>query len=1025
MLFIIILSSVIANAKSNVKIDTIERDIYARFTDFKQLDRTRSGVVIDIIQDSYGYVWFAGNKCLSRFDGSTIRYYTDDWTPESLPSTKINSLECDSHGRLLVGTDKGLCIYNYDNDEFNIIYGSQKNISNVDSLKIRKVFADGDSLIWFDTQQGYLIKLNAYNYNVISKYKHGPTSQPYYHYNTIFRDDESRIWIGCRGKGPYILNEEKGTFIGFKTSEFENIHGVKRSNDVSYFHIDHQNNFWIGSSDGVYLFDRKKMSFDLFYKTSSWSMIEDEEGDLWFGVSSGLVRYNIESKEAILYLPNEEDIGSLKGDYIYKIYEDNNNQVWVSGSNGISVLKRRTKGVKYLFHISGVNDSPVSSSISDMVQDSNGTVWIATTKHGIDKYNPIENSFLHINTKTNNTFPSDKVRCIALDSRGYLYCGFWSGTGFGYYNPLSQRFFLYSYSEKSSINDWYNDLLFISNSDLYLGLWGADGLTKFDVAKEVFVENYRNKFVDSEQARLITCLESDKNNNLWMGTTTRGVYLYFPKEDTSISFYLPLNPDKGITEKKIFALQKDNTGNIWIAGRNLYYADVDNKVIKTINLGSDIDEIEIYNVLIENENTIWLLSDLGLLKYNNKDNSLIDYSSAVDISFLENNAAGIKLNDGRLMFGGNDGITIIEPKNIRIGKKMPEVYLSSLSVYDKVSIANIDVRDTIELNHNENFFTINIGANVWGKEDTYKFSYKLEGFNKDWISISGNSKQAIFTNVPPGEYYFNVHVEDKQGNINTNAASCIIIVNSPFWIRWWFIVILILSALSLISFVLWMRMKSIRLSLFNSELNQKLLRLQMNPHFIFNSLFAIQNYIYSEQTHLAGIYLSDFAHLIRLILDNSRKEYIDFETEINTLELYLKLQKLRFEDNFDYEFIIDPNLNNAKYEIPPMLAQPFIENAIEHGFKNLNRKGKMIIKYFLSGDIIHFTLIDNGIGFDESNKNKISNKEKHESLAIAICKQRIDILHKKRKSKILFSIKEIINDKGKVDGTVVKFNIPI
>ena len=131
--------------------------------------------------------------------------------------------------------------------------------------------------------------------------------------------------------------------------------------------------------------------------------------------------------------------------------------------------------------------------------------------------------------------------------------------------------------------------------------------------------------------------------------------------------------------------------------------------------------------------------------------------------------------------------------------------------------------EIVELKHKENFFTIQIGSNVWGVNNPFQYFYKLEGFNKDWIEMPEFDKEARFTNVPPGEYFFSVKVEDKQGNKFSNAATCVVSITPPFWIRWWFVSLIVFFIISLIAFIWWTRMKRIRLSLFNSELNQKLL----------------------------------------------------------------------------------------------------------------------------------------------------------------------------------------------------------
>ncbi len=1020
----LILISLSIKGENNPKIKEIKKDVYARFTDFSPILGNSTGTIVDIEQDKYGYIWLAGTKCLSRFDGNNIKHYINDWTQGSLPSSSVFCLEQDNLGRLWIGTTNGLCYYNYNTDAFITVFGPDTAEIPSDTFYVRALMAEGDSLLWMDTHQGYLWKIDLKSLKILNQYSHYKTKQPYYYYHTLFRDDDGIIWFGGRGRGPFFLNEKNKEIIGFPISQYEDIPGVKRGNDVAYYYIDSHGNFWIGSTDGIYLYDKNDSKFNMFYKTSSWAMIEDHQGDLWFGIADGLGRYHPEDGEMTIFIPNEEDNKSLSGNYIYDICEDSYKQIWVASAKGVSVYKSETPGVKYLFHIPGMHETPISSSISELSQDKNGIVWIGTSGHGIDSYDPEKQTITHFNTKNTKGLPSDKIRCITISPEGLVYCGLWAGLGFGYLDPDDNEFTLYSYNKNNTTVDWYNDMVFDNNGNLYLGFWGANGLTMFDPLKGKFGKSLKNKFRMTYFTRLITCLEMDKNGNLWMGTTISGLYLYLPESDTSICFYSHINPDIGIDEKKIYDIQKDESGNIWIGAKGLYYASAEKQKVDKIILDKENNEIEIFGLLAANEFSVWLMTNNGLLKYNHKSKSITDYSSTVSLSFFENNASAIKLKDGRLMFGGYNGIAIVEPEKVRLGKQMPAVYLSSLLVFDKIKIPNLENEEVVELNYKENFFTIRIGSDIWGANDPFKYFYKLEGFNKDWIEISSLDHEARFTNVPPGEYYFSVKVEDKQGNKISNAASCIISITPPFWIRWWFVSLIGFLILSLVTFIWWTRMKRIRLSLFNSELNQKLLRLQMNPHFIFNSLFAIQNYIYSNQPHLAGNYLSDFAHLIRLILDNSRKEYISFEKELECIELYLKLQKLRFEDKFNYFIDVDPELKNWGYLIPPMLAQPFLENAIEHGLKNLNRKGNINVKYQLSGGIIRFTVIDNGIGLTASRQQKEKTEHKHESLAISICRKRLEILRKKRGGKITFTLEEIKNDDGSVAGTKVAFNIP-
>jgi len=207
-------------------------------------------------------------------------------------------------------------------------------------------------------------------------------------------------------------------------------------------------------------------------------------------------------------------------------------------------------------------------------------------------------------------------------------------------------------------------------------------------------------------------------------------------------------------------------------------------------------------------------------------------------------------------------------------------------------------------------------------------------------------------------------------------------------------------------------------------LQQKLFRSQMNPHFIFNSLTSIQNFILDEDAHIASKYLSRFSKLVRNILDSSVEDYVSLEEEIATIENYLELQKIRFQDKFDYSIEVDEKINPENMNIPPMLAQPFIENSIEHGIKNKKSKGNISIRFKSLGNYIVFEVEDDGVGREKASDILNSQNKDHKSLATGITHERIQVLNKKLKNKITLEILDLKDDSTKPSGTKVTFDIP-
>jgi len=208
------------------------------------------------------------------------------------------------------------------------------------------------------------------------------------------------------------------------------------------------------------------------------------------------------------------------------------------------------------------------------------------------------------------------------------------------------------------------------------------------------------------------------------------------------------------------------------------------------------------------------------------------------------------------------------------------------------------------------------------------------------------------------------------------------------------------------------------------ELEQKLLRSQMNPHFIFNSLNAIQSFIYKSDMKESAKYISSFAKLMRLILENSREEYITLEKEIQTLEHYLELQQLRFDNKFDFKLIVDSEIDQEEIAIPPMLAQPFIENALEHGIQHKDNKGHINVSFKKEDSMISFVVEDDGIGRERSEELKESKNGNHRSFATIITEERLTNLNKKSKRKIKFEITDLGLNDLKNTGTKVSFSIP-
>ncbi len=210
----------------------------------------------------------------------------------------------------------------------------------------------------------------------------------------------------------------------------------------------------------------------------------------------------------------------------------------------------------------------------------------------------------------------------------------------------------------------------------------------------------------------------------------------------------------------------------------------------------------------------------------------------------------------------------------------------------------------------------------------------------------------------------------------------------------------------------------------NLETEQRLLRSQMNPHFIFNSMNSIQSYISGNDSFTAMTYLSKFAQLMRNILENSRKSLIVLSDEIDTLELYMELERTRFKKKFDFKITIEPELPVETIYIPPMLIQPFVENSIKHGLRNKQESGLLEIEFGQNRNFITCVIKDNGIGREKAMELNMGANKPHQSLGMQVTQERLEILSKEKGVNINFEITDLKDKNGGAAGMQVVINIP-
>jgi sensor histidine kinase YesM len=303
------------------------------------------------------------------------------------------------------------------------------------------------------------------------------------------------------------------------------------------------------------------------------------------------------------------------------------------------------------------------------------------------------------------------------------------------------------------------------------------------------------------------------------------------------------------------------------------------------------------------------------------------------------------------------------------------------------------------LNHNQNFIGFSFVALNYIDATQNQYAFKLEGVDKGWVK-SKSRAEITYSDLKPGMYSFSVKAANNDGVWNENPATIRFTINPPFWQRLWFIALM----LTLVTFIVY-KLYHYKIGLvrkeerLKSEYNKKVaeaevkaLRAQMNPHFIFNSMNTLDSFILQNKKMEASKLVQRFSKLTRRVLEHTAHAQIPLAEEMETLRIYLHIERMRQSDSFEFDINISPE--TAQLPIPPMLIQPFVENAVIHGMRNRNAPGGIIrIFSILEGSQIKITIEDNGVGRARAMEIKAAQSVSHKSISMELTLSRLEALH--------------------------------
>jgi ligand-binding sensor domain-containing protein len=906
----------------------------------------------------------------------------------------------DKEGQLWLGfREAGLIRYRPEFDDFEHFLCTPLNSLDYDPLcniwvgEIAEDLAN-DSILWIASHG--VIKFN----KITGKYKHfffeieDLESRKYInHIRRMVLMPDGKIYTGSWYRGLSIFDTNTEQFSRLSPCYYTDTDVYTNDVTQGIYQIS-ETQFWINSNKGLQLYDTQldciTKSYDNNIVKKIWYSVNhiDEKGRIWSkSPVRGLHIYNPDlQKVSKLYY---KDIDDNLAHFSRKILEDTIlNKLYVGAqiSNGLYVLDLKTKKWECILpprHMEKNFEAGIN--IWDLIKADNGRILVLSDEM-IFQYIPGEKRLREYPLP----FPDyPQLKKIIKDDEG----NFWIT---GYLAGLMKL----DYKNHSLIS-----IDLSKHADRFKKTMGGDRIAL------------------------------DKNGNIWVREHD-GLMIY--RRDIDSLIYINYTNKEAKALRGMGHIEALENGDIWFSTRRalLGYAHADSLYKGILRLYGRKDGLKgngIYATHYYN-NRLLIFSDIGMQEFDPKTQKFGKvYNEVFGIPHSVSDLA--RLSSGEIALGNTKYISIFHPDSLTISRDRPIPFISSFQVFNEESVLDQDISDidTVFLSHKENFFGLELSALGFTRPQNTQFRYMLEGFDLDWQDGT-ERKFASYTNVPGGEYKFILETADQDGNFSDHQSITYLFISTVWWKSTWFILLTTLLLVVLAYLIYKYRINQVRREeRLRSGYEQKLanvemsaLRAQMNPHFIFNSLNSIEYYIINNEPERASDYLNRFSRLIRLILQNSKNTKVPLKDDLEALKLYIEMESMRFDNLFDYEVKIESGISMDEILIPPMLIQPYVENAIWHGLmQKKDEKGKLELTIRKVNGQLNCYIKDNGIGRDAADKLKSKSATRRKSYGMKITSDRLHMLNNIAGVNAAVNVEDLRDEKGDARGTKVKLIIPI